>query len=162
MRFRFFATASAVVAMTFLATLLSPVATAAPAAQACTTDIRSAEYITYRGTAADEGIGAVQLRKDDCGNYWAYVLIYGGALTSNEYAQAWVSRWENGVRKAIYSCDSPGGNGHVATNQTWCVTPKIKSATSSSLFIASAHYYYRASSSSAWIDDYWGQTPALR
>ncbi|MGC4896965.1 hypothetical protein [Micromonospora sp. DT31] len=148
--------------ITAFSALLAVPASSAAAAAACATDIRSAQYVTYRGQASDSSLGAVQLREDNCGNYWAYVQIYGGALTSNEYAQAWVSRWDNGVRTAIYSCDSPGGNGHVKAGETTCVTPKIRSRNSSSLFIASAHYYHRTSSTGPWIDEYWGQTPAVR
>lgn len=136
------------------------VATATPAStQACTVQNLATATLTYQGELPPR-VGEVHLQKDGCGHYRAHVKL-DHTLNSNEYAQGWISRWENGVRKEIYNCDQ-GGNGRIVANQTSCLTKWITSPNSSSLFIASAHYYWRSSASSAWFDDSWGQTPGRR
>lgn len=157
MRFRTAMVISAMIAALFA--VLAPAATAAPAAEvACPVEILSANYITLHGAKPVHSprnyVGAVQLRTDNCGNYWAYVKIYH-TLGLNELARGWVSRWDNGRRTSIVECV-------ISASGSECSTPKLRSATSASLFIASAHYYIRDPDTREWVDSHWGQTLARR
>ena len=113
-------------------------ASAAPASETtCSTIIVRAAYIRANNT--NEILGAVQLRRDTCGYRWAWAKMYE-RNDSTLITQAYISRWEGNVRQAIFTCDSPGGIGHIGTNETECRTPKIRKVTSTTTFIASARH----------------------
>ncbi|GAB2964739.1 hypothetical protein [Saccharothrix stipae] len=126
-----------------VASVLGPLA-AAPAMARATAQVAncnghtvvSADYVT---TTSGSELGAVQLcRNDD--SYFAMYINYG-PLPAGRTANAWLYRYLDGAPAGQWNCDSPGGNGHVAPGQTWCVTPQILAPSSRVTFIAKGTVY---------------------
>ncbi|MFJ1766603.1 hypothetical protein ACIOD2_40190 [Amycolatopsis sp. NPDC088138] len=80
-------------------------------------------------------VGTIQLCRDSSYNYFGFV-IFPAKLPVNEWGQAYVYRFRDGVLDATLSCDSSGGNGNVRPAQTRCWT-----ARSAGL---SGHYTFQA------------------
>jgi hypothetical protein len=87
-------------------------------------------YVNVGGDGAH--VGAVQLCTKDT-YYWAYVVFYA-PMPAGNWGQATLNHYHNGVKTGVWTCDSPGGNGHVAPGQTQCWTPKIHRAGAADLF----------------------------
>lgn len=94
--------------------------------------IAPAHVYNTSGTA----IGAVQLcRNPGSYHYWAYIVFYN-RMPAGNWGQAYLTRYLKGVRGDTFSCESTGGNDHVAPGQTMCWTPKIYAPSSNVTFVA--------------------------
>lgn len=126
-----------VVAMTASTTadVASAQSTAAPNCQHSSGDgviIAPAYVVNNSGTP----VGAIQLcRNTGSPYYWAYIVFYGPMAAGN-WGQAYLERYLDGVRGDVFTCESPGGNDHVAPGQTMCWTPKIYAPSSRVTFRA--------------------------
>lgn len=102
--------------------------------------LHSADNVVVRNS--DIGaVGSVQLCRD--GDNWFAMIISHGPMPSGHWANAILRHYENGVPTgAQWSCDSPGGNGHVLPGQTWCMTPKIYSNATVITFKALGYEYF--------------------
>lgn len=94
--------------------------------------IAAAHVVNNSGAA----VGAIQLcRNSGSPYYWAYLVFYSPMATGN-WGQAYLERYLDGVRGDVFTCESPGGNDHVAPGQTMCWTPKIYAPSSRVTFRA--------------------------
>lgn len=82
--------------------------------------VEPAHVISWEG----EPVGAVQLCKDSQNRYWGYI-VFKESLVGEEWGNAYLNRYWDGVRLSSFDCDSAGGNKRVIKGQTRCWTPKI-------------------------------------
>jgi len=81
-------------------------------------------------------VGAIQLcRNPGSPYYWAYLVFYN-KMPAGNWGQAYLERYLDGVPGDVFTCESPGGNDHVAPGQTMCWTPKIYAPSSRVTFRA--------------------------
>ncbi len=73
--------------------------------------------------------GAIQLCRDGTAHFAIYINYNAagteqGKMPAENWANAWIYRYENGVYKGRLSCDNTeyGGNEHVFPGQTMCVS----------------------------------------
>lgn len=110
------------------------VASAAQPANCNGGTVLSANYVERDGV----NVAAIQLcHRGD--SYYGMYINYG-TVARGHYANAELTRYYNG-EQARWTCDSPGGNGHVQAGQTWCVTPSINSPSSNVHFAADGYLY---------------------
>jgi hypothetical protein len=126
-----------VVAAVGLAPAASAQVEAAPNCQYATSSYGT--WVTSKALTVIGGsstsVGTIQLCRDSDYNYFGFV-IFPAKLPVNQWGQAYIYRFRDGVLDATLSCDSSGGNGNVRPGQTRCWTPR-----SSGL---SGHYTFQA------------------
>ncbi|WP_327638406.1 hypothetical protein OHB24_08555 [Kribbella sp. NBC_00482] len=124
-----------------LATALIPAPAGAKVAvtQACSENV--APVATAPLTTIRDGKiwGRIELRRDTCHQYWAYLKLNSPITSSSSRATAVLVYWEDGVQRPGFTCNSPGGNGYITVDQTSCRTGKI-SWTLIDAFMATGHY----------------------
>ncbi|MEV6448962.1 hypothetical protein [Amycolatopsis sp. NPDC051716] len=101
----------------------------------------SAGYQTVVARAAviatnDVIVGEVDLCRQGS-LYFAFVL-FNQAMTTSQYAQAYLTRYDRGVRVGTVTCDSTGGNGKVLPGQRRCWTPNLNGDAARYTFVAAA------------------------
>jgi hypothetical protein len=97
--------------------------------------------------------GVARLRRSHrCGTMWATVT-YGGNLDASEYGNAHVRDDAN----LDYTCDTPGGNGHVTTGQSSCYTPMT---VYTDIYVNWAEGYHYVHNGAAWSMVGFGGTAA--
>jgi hypothetical protein len=79
-------------------------------------------------------IGAIQLCRSGS-YYWAYLVEYE-PLPRSSWANAYLYRYDNGVRNGAWSCNSSGGNGYIEPGQTMCWTPRVYASATRITFMA--------------------------
>jgi hypothetical protein len=123
-----------------LALVLVPAPAGAKTAvtQACSENVAPVAYAPLT-TTRGEIWGKIYLRRDTCHRYWAYLKLNSPITSSSARATAGLAYWEEGVQKPAFTCNSPGGNGYITTDQTSCRTPKL-SWTFVDAFMATGHY----------------------
>ncbi|MEU4520414.1 hypothetical protein AB0F52_17155 [Amycolatopsis sp. NPDC024027] len=81
-------------------------------------------------------VGEVQLCRQGS-LYFAFVL-FNQAMTTSQYAQAYLTRYDHGAPVGTVTCDSTGGNGKVLPGQRRCWTPNLNGDASRYTFVAAA------------------------
>lgn len=113
--------------------------------------VRSATAVLTN--TGQDTIGAIQLCKDSSSRYWAYMVMYS-PLPRDRWANVTLGAYWDGSGQATYSCDAPGGNGHILPGQTMCWTPKIYGTSTRWTYDMTGVAYARTSSG-GWDDYAW-------
>jgi hypothetical protein len=101
--------------------------------------------------------GRIELRRDTCHQYFAYLKLNAPLPDSHSQATAVLAYWEEGVQRPGFTCNSPGGNGYITAGQTSCRTGKL-SYVLIDAFQATGHLDFRPDESDPWIGVATGKT----
>lgn len=142
-----------------LATALIPAPAGAKVAvtQACSEAVPAVRTAPLTANRTGEVWGRIELRRDTCHQYWAYLKLNSPIITGGTRATAVLAYWEEGLQQPGFTCNSPGGNGYITRNQTSCRTPKLP-WTFVDGFMATGHYDVQLEGGSAWYAVAKGQT----
>ncbi|MDX8049599.1 hypothetical protein SK571_09430 [Lentzea sp. BCCO 10_0798] len=108
--------------------LVAP-ATASVGVQAAPDCQNDTGYHTVVGTGpirdfSGDRIGTVYLCRT--GSLYFGFALYEQPMASNQWAQAWLQRYDNGSWVGEVNCDTePGGNGNIRPGQRRCWTPNL-------------------------------------
>jgi hypothetical protein len=124
-----------------LATALIPAPAGAKVAvtQACSENLPPVATAPLSTIRDGKIWGRIELRRDTCHQYWAYLKLNSPIASSSSRATAVLAYWEEGVQRPGLTCNSHGGNGYITTDQTSCRTPKL-SWSFVDQFMATGHY----------------------
>ncbi|WP_427887888.1 hypothetical protein ACQHIV_32970 [Kribbella sp. GL6] len=140
-----------------MALIPAPAGAKVAVTQSCSENVppvATAPLTAVRGGAVR---GRVELHRDTCHQYWAYLKLNAPVPDMDSRATAVLVVWEDGIQQPGYTCNSTGGNGYIVTGQTSCRTGKVSWVLIDG-FQATAHYDTRVDDGQPWYGIATGRT----
>jgi hypothetical protein len=140
-----------------IALIPAPAGAKVAVTQACSENVAPVEIANLTAIRGGAIKGRIELRRDTCHQYWAYLKLNAAISDSHSQATAVLAYWEEGVQRPGFTCNSPGGNGYITTGQTSCRTGKLSYVLIDALQ-ATGHLDFRLDESDPWIGTATGKT----
>src|SRR5258708_1019248 len=104
---------------------LLPVSTVVASAkvEACSENLPPVRTAPLEKKGGRTVYGTIELRRDTCHQYWAYLKLKSPVQGDRYRATAVLASWSEALPQPGYTCGSPGGNGYIVSGQTSCRTP---------------------------------------